>query len=139
MAFFDLFNSNIFSVIWRWFMIFAEVCLKTNNVRRLADFYKIILNTTSDCDDDVHQIIHTSGATLSIYNDGNVIENKNYNLALAFTVESVDDEYQRLGGMGVKILEPPTTRPWGARNMLFEDPDGNQIAFRCFPVGGMDN
>jgi predicted enzyme related to lactoylglutathione lyase len=111
-------------------MFLAEVCLLTQNVIRLAEFYKKVLNTTSDSDDEVHQAIKTDGALLTIYNDGCVSAHRNDNLALAFTVDNVDAEYHRLCALGVKIIEPPTTRPWGARNMLFEDPDGNRIAFR---------
>jgi predicted enzyme related to lactoylglutathione lyase len=114
-------------------MIFAEVCLLTKNVPELAEFYKTVLKTTSDCNDDIHQAIMTNGAMLTIYNNGEVSDNKNKNMVIAFTVDNVDEEYERLIGLGIKILEPPTTRPWGARNMIFEDPDGNQVVFRCFP------
>lgn len=113
-------------------MKLAEICLRTTNVPRLADFYKSILGVNSDCEDEVHQLIMTEGASLSIYNDGMVREVVNENLFLAFTVDDVDEEYQKLQRLDVRILEPPTTRPWGARNMIFEDPDGNRIAFRCF-------
>ncbi len=114
-------------------MIFAEVSLLTKNVPGLAEFYKTLLKTTSDCDDDIHQAIMTNGAMLSIYNNGEVTDNKNVNIVIAFTVDDVDEEYKRLMELGVKILDPPTTRPWGARNMRFLDPDGNQVVFRCFP------
>ncbi len=115
-------------------MNLAEVCLLTKDVPGLAAFYKKILKTASDCEDDVHQAIKTDGALLTIYNNGEVSDNKNENLFLAFTVDDVEEEYKRLKGIGVKILEPPTTRPWGARNLIFEDPDGNRVAFRSFPV-----
>jgi predicted enzyme related to lactoylglutathione lyase len=111
-------------------MLLAEVCLLTQNVTRLAEFYKKVLNASSDGDDEVHQAIKTDGCLLTLYNDGCVSEQRNNNLVLAFTVDCVDAEYDRLCSLGVKITEPPTTRPWGARNMLFEDPDGNRIAFR---------
>lgn len=113
-------------------MIFEEVCLITNDVLRLANFYKMILETTSDCEDTIHQKIITQGTALAIYNNGNVKETKNENMSMAFTVENVDDEYGRLQQLGVNIVEPPTTRPWGARNMLFTDPDGNTVVFRSF-------
>ncbi|MCR4598710.1 MAG: hypothetical protein K5678_06730 [Acetatifactor sp.] len=32
--------------------------------------------------------------------------------------------------LGVRIIEPPTKRPWGAVNMSFYDPDNNVIYFR---------
>jgi predicted enzyme related to lactoylglutathione lyase len=115
-------------------MILAEVCLLTNNVLRLAEFYKAILNTTSDSDNDVHQEILTTGVTLTIYNDGKEKNNSNQNICIAFTVENVDDEYEKLKSLGVNIIEPPITRPWGARNMHFSDPDGNHVYFRSFRI-----
>ena len=32
-----------------------------------------------------------------------------------------------------KIIDEPTMRPWGAKNMRFCDPDGNFVVFRSFP------
>lgn len=112
-------------------MTLAEVCLLTNDVLRLSEFYKKVLNTTSDCDDAIHQLILTNGgAALTIYNDGTEKYNSNQNMCIAFTVENVDEEYERLKKLGVTVIEPPTTRPWGARNMHFCDPDGNHVYFR---------
>jgi spore maturation protein CgeE len=48
-------------------------------------------------------------------------------------VEDVDVEYARLQKMGVDVIDPPTVRPWGAKNMSFRDPDGNLVIFRSFP------
>ena len=114
-------------------MIFAEIGLMTMDVPRLSKFYRDVLKTESDCDDVVHQEIKTRGAALTIYNDGITRESANNNVILAFTVDNVDEEYKRLLQLDVKIIEPPTTRPWGARNMYFQDPDGNTIVFRSLP------
>jgi len=115
-------------------MVLAEVCLLTNNVLKLAEFYKKVLNATSDCNDEIHQEIMVDGAALTIYNDGNEKNNLNQNMCIAFTVQNVDEEYEKLKRIEVDIIEPPTTRPWGARNMHFCDPDGNHVYFRSFPV-----
>lgn len=40
-------------------MKIGEVCLETNNVIALADFYRKILNIEGDCKDEVHQFILT--------------------------------------------------------------------------------
>lgn len=114
-------------------MFLAEVCIETNNVKKLADFYRAILNINSDCIDEVHQFIASDGVTLTVYNDGNPKNNTNQNISLAFTVDNVDEEYERLQKLGITIIDPPTTRPWGARNMHLCDPDGNHIYFRSFP------
>ena len=45
----------------------------------------------------------------------------------------MDIEFERLKALGVEIVSPPTTRPWGAKNMSFLDPDKNLIIFRSFP------
>ena len=113
-------------------MIFSGIGLITKDVRRLSDLYKKILQTTSDCDDEVHQEIHTQGAFLAILKCDDA-EGGNSNMNMVFTVDDVDTEYIRLNELGIEILDKPETRPWGARNMRFCDPDGNIIVFRSFP------
>ncbi len=115
-------------------MTIGEVCLLTNDVVALSRFYRAILQIDNENDDPVHQVILSEGTTLTIYNDGTGSPNQNSNIALAFTVADVDAEYERLLSIPIAILEPPTTRPWGARNMHFIDPDGNHIYFRSFPT-----
>jgi uncharacterized glyoxalase superfamily protein PhnB len=46
---------------------------------------------------------------------------------LDFLVEDVDSEYERIMALGVEWVLPPTTQPWGNRNMIFRDPEGNLI------------
>lgn len=111
-------------------MIIGEVCLLTNDVRKLADFYKKLLGVDNCRDDDLHQYIISEETTLTVYNDGTVKNNQNQNICLAFTVDDIENEYRKLQALGVRIIEPPTKRPWGAVNMSFYDPDNNVIYFR---------
>ena len=60
-------------------MTIGEVCLLTNDVRRLADFYKQLLNTDNNSDDETHQFIIADGTALTIYNDGTVKNNRSSN------------------------------------------------------------
>lgn len=114
-------------------MFLAEVCLETNDVLRLAHFYRSILGLQSDDRNEVHQVITTDTVAITVYNDGTRKNNQNNNISLAFTVDDVDKEYEKLLKLGVQIIDPPTTRQWGARNMHFCDPDGNHVYFRSFP------
>ena len=114
-------------------MILGEVCIETNDVIKIADFYRKILSISSDCSDGVHQVIIAEGTTLTVYNNGNTKNNQNQNISLAFTVDDVDHEYTRLQGLGIPIIDPPKLQPWGAKNMHFCDPDGNHIYFRSMP------
>ena len=113
-------------------MKIGEVCLLTNDVPRLASFYKRLLEVENDSEDAIHQFILTEGTTLTIYNDGTVKNDQNQNICLAFTVEDMEAAYQKVLALGARIIEPPTKRPWGAVNMSFYDPDNNVIYFRCF-------
>jgi predicted enzyme related to lactoylglutathione lyase len=117
-------------------LIIGEVGLLTNDVRRLADFYKALFGVENGSDDPVHQFLPAGETALTVYNDGSVKNNHNQNMCLAFTVADVDAEYRRLLGMGVEIVSPPEDRPWGARNLCFLDPDRNRVYLRCFPKPG---
>jgi predicted enzyme related to lactoylglutathione lyase len=103
----------------------GEVCLLTSDVVRLANFYKTLFN--------IHQFILSEETTLTVYNDGIERKINPHNICIAFTVNDVDVEFERLKALGVEIVSPPAIRPWGAKNMSFLDPDDNLITFRCFP------
>ena len=114
-------------------MRIGEVCLNTNDVIALANFYKKIFGIDNGSNAEIHQTIICEETQLTIYNDGTYKNNNNQNICLAFTVEDIEREYEKLLAMEVEIIEKPTKRPWGTINMSFFDPDRNVIYFRCFP------
>ena len=48
-------------------------------------------------------------------------------IILDFQAGDVDAEHQRIAGLGVGWVTPPTTQPWGNRSMIFTDPEGNLV------------
>lgn len=74
----------------------------------------------------------TNDTMLTIYNDGSIKNNDNQNMCIAFSVDDIEKEYQKVFALGVEIIEGPTKRPWGAVNMSFYDPDRNMIYLRSF-------
>ncbi len=114
-------------------MKLGEVCLLTNDVRRLADFYKKLLGTENGSNDDTHQFIISEETALTIYNDGTAKNNCNQNICIAFTVGDIEKEYQKVLSLGAEIIEAPAERPWGAVSMSFYDPDNNMVFLRSFP------
>ena len=113
-------------------MRLGEVSLLTNDVVKLADFYKALLETDNNSSDEVHQTIIAEETMLTIYNDGSIKNNNNQNICIAFTVDDIEKEYQKVLALGAELIEKPTRRPWGAVNMSFYDPDRNVIYLRSF-------
>ena len=111
-------------------MRIGEVCLLTNDVIRLADFYKWLLNMDDGDRDETHQTLIAEETMLTVYNDGSVKNNSNQNICLAFTVSDIQAYYGRLLEKGIRIIEKPTARPWGAVNLSFYDPDNNMVYLR---------
>ena len=114
-------------------MKIGEVSLLTNDVLRLADFYKQLLEIDNGSDDKIHQFLITEETALTIYNDGSIKNNQNRNICLAFTVDDIEREYKKVLALGAEVIEKPTKQPWGAINMSFYDPDNNIIFLRSFP------
>lgn len=50
-------------------MEFVGICLITNNVPRLADFYTKVLGVSAE-GDDIHVELHTEGAGMAIFSTG---------------------------------------------------------------------
>lgn len=113
-------------------MKLGEVGLLSNDVVKLANFYKALFEVDNQSSDEVHQTIIAEETMLTIYNDGSKKNNSNQNICLVFTVDDIEKEYRKLLELGVEIIEEPTLRPWGAINMSFYDPDRNVIYFRSF-------
>jgi catechol 2,3-dioxygenase-like lactoylglutathione lyase family enzyme len=122
---------------------FHGVCLISNDVRRLRDFYAAVLGIDV-VDDEAslanrHAVLASEGAALSFYSaeamegmaPGSMQGAGVGSLTLQFEVEDVDLAYERLVALDVPIVKPPTTHPWGTRSLWFRDPDGNTVDFTC--------
>jgi predicted enzyme related to lactoylglutathione lyase len=108
------------------------VCLLTNDVPRLASFYRRLLGVEESSNDETHQFVLAEETALTVYNEGIQKNNQNQNICLAFMVDDMDKAYKKLLSLGVRIIEPPAKWPWGAINMNFYDPDNNIVYLRSF-------
>ena len=45
-------------------------------------------------------------------------------LLVAFVVEDLDAEFERIAAAGAQVVTPPETEPWGERFCQFADPNG---------------
>lgn len=122
-------------------MTFMGICLITENVPKLVDFYKNILGTTFSGDVQ-HSESQIEGAQFAIYSRTASNEQMKFglgpvygtgNVTLMFRVKDVDAEYARVREFISSPITEPTTYPWGARAFHFYDPDGNIVDFVSQP------
>ena len=45
-------------------------------------------------------------------------------LLIAFVVDDLDTEHERLASAGITVITPPETEPWGERFSQYADPNG---------------
>lgn len=120
----------------------SGVCLITEDVRRLGEFYRAVLDQDGEVD-DVYSSFNIDGVVLSMYSvagveamaPGSTVSVGASRTVVEFEVGDVDAEYARLVALGVPIVKPPTTQPWGIRSVWFRDPDGNIVNFLARVVG----
>ena len=111
----------------------GEISFLSGNVRKLANFYKVILGIDNGSEDDSFQELISGDVCLTIYNDGDVKPNNNQNMCLVFDVGDVDAEYERLTSLEefkLHFIKKPYDGPQDRRFMAFYDIDGNRIYFR---------
>lgn len=119
-------------------MKLADICLITEDVLLLTQFYEKVLQVKAEGDAN-HAAIIIGTEGLAIYskyaaeNDMGFDFSKYWgsgNFTIGLNVEDVNLEYERLKLLNVEFVTRPTTHPWGARSFHFRDPDGNIICFR---------
>lgn len=113
-------------------MHLGEICLLTTNVPRLAAFYRALLDADAVGGDEHWQAIVEAEPMLTILLEESLPEAAPQQAALAFTVEDMEAAYRHVLRKGLPVLQPPTRQPWGAVNMILQDPDGNRVYLRQF-------
>lgn len=121
-------------------MQFTDVCLFSENVRKLADFYEKLFDIKVD-GDDVHCFVNASGLGIAIYSKTAAENEMNFDLSgcgrglsyIGFNCEDADTEYQRIRTLNICNPTEPKVWPWGAKSFHFKDIDGNLIVVRSWP------
>ena len=119
----------------------ANVCLITNDMKRLVGFYEPILSLKARWSGADYAEFRTSVGVLAVfaaqaqekYIPGSAHAAENRGIILEFRVADVDLEYKRLRSLVKVWVKPPTTQPWGTRSIYFRDPDGNLVDFFTLP------
>lgn len=115
-------------------MRLAQARLVTNDVARLAEFYRrLTLREPVGSDDYAELQLGAPGIAISsqraadLYAAGAATAGRNRSVILDLEVADVDAERTRIRSLVTDIVLDPVTQPWGNRAMMFRDPDGTLI------------
>lgn len=118
-------------------MNLVSIRIITADIAPLVSFYEKVtgLPVTKYTDDFAE--LRTPNATLAIgsirtlafFGPTPIAEPaQNRSAIIEFFVEDVDKTYRHLADfIAGKLVQQPTTMPWGNRSLLFKDPDGNLV------------
>lgn len=118
-------------------MKLTSIRLIANDIQQSVRFYEEILGLTAQWFTPDFAELSASSITIAIgstrtmqmFSDSPIIFGNMAPIIIEFLVENVDHEYIRIKNSASKIIQEPTTMPWGNRSLLFCDPDGNMLNF----------
>ena len=104
-----------------------ELAYFTDNVKRMADFYRGLLGAEAVAQSDDMAIFLSGGTKIFIHrnyppSEGDLPPNNH----VAFAVDDVDAVCDNLTKQGLTIEIPPKDYYWG-RSAYLRDPDGHQV------------
>jgi catechol 2,3-dioxygenase-like lactoylglutathione lyase family enzyme len=115
----------------------THVCLITPQFAKMQEFYRRLLLLEPKQFQADYVEFQIPGAVISLYEEASfaqiapraVPKPGTGPVMLELQVDNVDQEFERLHSLGLKIdfILPPTTFPWGNRSTYLKDPDGNLL------------
>lgn len=115
----------------------AYAILFVSDLERSIGFYRDVIGLPFRFANESYAEFSTEGAKFSLFARSRLPELLGQEVPeanvpwpqgeVAFFVEDVDAEYERLADVGVRVLAPPTDRVWGERTLHLADPDGNVV------------
>ncbi len=119
-------------------MKFAGICLVSDDVIRLGEFYSELLGIRKTGDEN-HTYFEFGHTHISIcprtleekIAPGSMVEVSKHNNIIEFGVEEIDELYEQLLSKNHEIVKTIKTESWGIRSFWIRDPDGNIVNLCC--------
>jgi catechol 2,3-dioxygenase-like lactoylglutathione lyase family enzyme len=118
-------------------MNLSSIRVITGDIKRLVQFYENVTGLPFTWYTDDFAELRTSSAILAIgstrtlaFFGGSDIASaaSNQSVIIEFQDDNVDGKYKHLTNLpDMKVVQEPTTMPWGNRSLLLRDPDGNLV------------
>ena len=118
-------------------MDFVSIRIITDDTQRLVAFYEQVMGVVATRYTEDFAELMTPSCTLAIahrrtmdlFAVGAARSADNHSVIVEFRVNDVDAEHRKVASLGGKVVQEPTTMPWGNRSLLFRDPDGNLVNY----------
>lgn len=120
-------------------MNLSSVRIITADIKRLVQFYEDVTGLPFTWyTDDFAELRTPLGAlaigstrTLALFGGDSVANAaSNRSVIIEFQVADVDNRFRQLTAiLADRVVQAPTTMPWGNRSLLFRDTDGNVVNF----------
>lgn len=107
----------------------AGVILWTDNVERLAQFYRDVVGLTVHSERP-HFVAFTSGdvrLSVGLHDGVSGASSDPYRVMVNLAVTDIHRVHSRLAAQGVEFLREPEEEHWGGLVATFRDPDGNLL------------
>jgi uncharacterized glyoxalase superfamily protein PhnB len=123
-------------------MSLKQTRLVTTDVAKLTQFYESVTQAKAEVlssgyaqfqNEPCKGLAVVELASTQAYGDGVAQAAANRSVILDFEVADVDAEYERLQEIVSDWVMAPKVMPWGARAIVFRDPDGNLINIYSHP------
>lgn len=106
-------------------MKLCGVCIMTNDVKKLCDFYSLVFEKMPQ-GSEVHKTFDDE--QLAIWKPGQLDQIRNPSISIMYYVKDVMTLYKRLKSYEhLKHISQPEIKPWGVKALKLNDPDGNEI------------
>ena len=108
------------------------VRVSVSDLKKSMAFYEDVLGLEKLTEWPTGAIFDVAGVALGI--------ESNVKPDICLLVDDVDKAYGVLKGKGVNFVTEPKDQPWGGRDAVFVDPDGNMLvieSFHCKVCGKM--
>lgn len=120
-------------------MKFTDICLFSDNVRKLADFYEKLFCIKVD-GDNTHCFANVNGLGIAIYSKTAAENEMKFDLSgcgrglsyIGFNCEDANAEHERITALNICTPTESKLCPWGATSFHFKDIDGNLIVIRSW-------
>jgi uncharacterized glyoxalase superfamily protein PhnB len=123
-------------------MTLKQTRLVTIDVARLTQFYENVSQSKAEVlnrsyvqfqNEACKGLAIVELASTRAYGEDVAESGANRSVILDFEVDNVDAEYERLQESVSDWVTPPKVMPWGARAIVFRDPDGNLVNMYSHP------